>query len=146
MKHGGKRERAGRKKGSKNLPAFALDCETVEGARKGPTPAERQRALKRAVALAVHDGMAPEKISILLGIPLDRLRALFGHELSHGREIIRLAELQRLDRASDAGSVAASKAVLSAPGATSGPTDTASGKSADKTRTAALFLLNGGKR
>lgn len=128
------------------MPVFALDCEPMEAAGKRSTPAERQRALKRAVALAVHDGMTPEKISVLLGIRVDRLQALFGHELQHGREIIRLAELQRLDRASDAGSVAASKAVLSAPGATAGPVNPAGSKTSGKTMTAALLLLNGGKK
>ena len=110
----------GRPKGSKNKPRLYLTGEEVEVGKK-PTAAQRHQAMKRQVALCVHDGMDEASIAAVLDLTVEKLRALFARELRHGRDLVRAEELMRLDAASADGNVAASKAILSPPGATGKP-------------------------
>lgn len=142
---GGKREGAGRKRGSPNR--YKLQLEVAAKTAGGKlSAADRMRVLKRQVALCVADGMPAEKIAAVMGLPIEKLRAVFAHELEHGREIVRADELLRLDAASEGGKVAASKIILAnagkatAPGETPKPNETDGGK---VTRLA-LRVLNGG--
>jgi hypothetical protein len=106
------------------------------------------RALKRHVVLCIADGMEPDKIAALLGMPIDKLRAVFAHELEHGREIVRAEELRRLDEQSGAGKTAATKTLLDNAGAKGAPPKPQSEEEsrADKIMQGALRLLQGGKK
>ena len=147
MPRGGKRPGSGPKKGTKYRRRFQLEVEGAKPETK-PTAAERSRQMKRRVALAVHEGFAPEKIASLLGLDLEKLKALFGYELEHGHELIRLTELETLAQASETGNVAASKAILSRQ-QHNGEKQSADQKRAktqnSRVNDMALVLLKGGK-
>ncbi len=142
---GGKRQGAGRKRGSSNRPKLQLEVEANTAGEK-LTATDRVRILKRQVALCVADGMTAETIAAVMKLPIEKLRAVFAHELEHGREIVRADELLRLDAASQGGKVAASKAILAnagkatAPGKTPKPNET----DGEKVTRLALRVLNGG--
>jgi hypothetical protein len=118
MSRGGARKGAGRKKGQRNRPKFQLEPD-VPGAEGGIalTPAQRTALLRRQIALLVADGMTEAKISAVMAIPVDRLKACFAHELTNGREIVRAEALLQLDAAGASGSVTAAKAILERAGA-----------------------------
>ena len=136
----------GRPKGSKNHPKLHLEIQEMPTGTK-PTPAQRMQALKRQVALCVADGMSEDSIAAVMEMAVDKLKAVFGHELAHGREIVRADELRRLDAASAAGSVPASKALLAAANGSPETEDipTASKNTNDKVTRLALRVMNGGK-
>ncbi len=145
MAHGGKRKGAGRPKGSKNKPRLQLQ---VEGgsATSGKSPAQRMREIRQRVALLVSDGMPVAKISAVMGYPEQKLRALFDHELAHGKEIVRAQMLASLAEAGESGNVAAAKALL----ANADPEGTQNPDGPEKTareglHQAALKILEGGK-
>ncbi len=148
MPRGGKRENAGRKPGSRTRPKFALTAAApADTAAAKPTPAQKMAIMRRQVALCIADGMNADKIAAIMGLPLAKLRAVFAHELEHGREIIRAEELLRLDSASADGKVSASRIILETAGG-----DRPSGTKADednsenaKITRMALKVLNGGK-
>jgi hypothetical protein len=56
--------------------------------------------------------MAPDKIAAALGVPLDRLRADFAHELEHGAAIVRARQLAALGAAAGTGNASAARALL----------------------------------
>jgi len=123
MPRGGKRKGAGRPVGSRSRPRLQLKAVEQTDERK-PTAAQRMAKLRRSVALLVADGMAPEKIAAVLGFDLEKLKAVFAHELEHGREIVRAEVLLRFDAAGDGGSVPANRSLESisaAPGAPAAP-------------------------
>jgi hypothetical protein len=134
----------GRPKGSKNNPKLRLDAQAIVPGKR-LTPAQRMQALKRQVALYVADGMAEPSIAAIMEIPLDKLKAVFGRELLHGREIVRANQLLNLDEASAAGSVPASKALLAAANGDPDPS-TQKKKGPSGLNEAALRIINGGKR
>ncbi len=143
--HGGRRDGAGRKRGSLNKPKLQL-ASGADATQKAPTAAQRTRALKRQVALCVADGMDEISIGAVLGLDVAKLRVLFAHELAHGSAIVRAEMLARLAEAGDAGNVAAQKALL----AVVEPVDGAGGdvkpsNAPDRVVESALRLLQGGK-
>lgn len=109
-KRGGKRTGAGRKTGSKNRPRFQLAI-ADEVAPKKPTPAARMIEQRRQVALLVADDMDEAVIAAVMVLTVDRLKAIFGHELRHGHAIVRAEVLARLNAAGAGGSVSADRAL-----------------------------------
>ena len=145
MQHGGKRTGAGRPKGSKNKPALQLQVEEVQRP-VGKSQAQRMRALKQQVALLVSDGMPPGEIAAVLGFSEEKLKAVFQHELTHGKQIIRAQALAQLAAAGEGGNVAASKAILANADGDAPKTNEKSGDpDRDRRNAAALTILNGGK-
>ena len=98
------------------------------------------------VAVGVHGGLPPEKIAVLVGLDIDRLRALFSHELAHGHDIVKFATLQQLARATEDGSVTGAKALLAASSESPAPEDPERKDTRGKTNAVMLELLTGGKR
>ncbi len=142
---GGKRNGAGRPKGSRNKPRLQLEVEDPPKV-PGRSQSQRMRELKQMVALLVSDGMAPSAIAAVMGFSEEKLRAVFAHELRHGKQIVRAQALAQLAAAGDGGNVAAAKALLAnADG--EGPSLGGSGDVTDRDRRnkAALTILNGGK-
>jgi hypothetical protein len=140
--HGGAREGAGRKPGRKNRPKLQLEVVTESHGEK-LTPRQRQALLRRQVALMRADSMSDDAIAAVIAIPVDQLRAVFGRELAHGREIIRSEVLARLDQQSESGNVSAGKALLAAA---DGEPTTAHGEHApDSVAARALRIIDGGK-
>jgi hypothetical protein len=147
MTHGGRRSGAGRKSGSRNRPQFQLEAADDSPEAK-PTPAQRHKLLARQVCLCVADNMPVDKIAVVMGMPVDRLQALFPRELAHGREICRAEELMRLDQQAADGKVAASKIIMDvATESASGGGGSQAGRGAAKqsANDRMLKLLEGGK-
>jgi hypothetical protein len=141
---GGKRPGAGRPRGAKTRERLTLAQQPVAATKK-VSQRERHLELKRSICLAVSEGWSDEKISAVLKIPVDRLRAAFGHELAHGKEIIRLEQLRELDLQGQAGKVSALKTVLdNAVGERTKPVRQ-SDETEDRIIAGALKLLKGGK-
>ncbi len=142
---GGKRQGAGRKRGSTNRRKLQLEVESNTASGK-LTAADRMRVMRRQIALCVADGMTAEKIAAVMGLPNEKLRAVFAHELEHGREIVRADELLRLDAASEGGKVAASKIILANAGKATAPGETPKPNETDgeKVTRLAFRVLNGG--
>jgi hypothetical protein len=136
-----------RPKGSKNKPKLRLTAEVSEQTKK-PTGAQRMQAMKRQVVLMVADQMSPETIAAVMEMALDKLTALFGHELKHGRAIVRAEELMRLDSASAEGKVSASKIILQTAAADrpAAPNTAIDKNDNAKITRMALSVLNGGKK
>lgn len=140
----------GRPKGSKNKKKFSLTPEG-EAQTENLTPMQRHRLMQRQVALCVADEMDEGVIAEVLGISIDRLKALYPRELRYGREIIRADELMRLDAASAGGSVPASKAILvtssgqrTAPKKT--PADERTRNGSQNVTNLAIKLMQGGRK
>lgn len=148
MPRGGARPGCGRKRGGRNDPSFELiGEENAERARK-MTRADRHQLLKRKVALCVADGMLPAKIAAVMCIKLERLEALYAHELEHGREIIRAEQLLCADLQSAAGKTAGTKLLLESSnraGGTPSPKDHAKAEQ-ESIVAGALKLISGGKK
>lgn len=134
----------GRPKGSKNKPKFPQSGDLAAEPAK-LTRAQLHHQQKRQVALMTHDGMSPEKIAAVMDIDLDKLKETYGRELQHGREIIRAAELMRLETASAEGKVAASKLLLAPPGAGDAASSSEADTGHDDLVKRALTLVCGGK-
>lgn len=121
-----------------------VDAESGEGRRQ--TQAQRHRELKRLVALCVADDMPRETIAAVVGIDLAKLEVCFGHELAHGKAIIRAEELMRLDAQSGDGKTAATKALLeNADTSPSAGGQKNGGTQREKIAQGALRILNGGR-
>jgi hypothetical protein len=118
MPRGGARPGSGPKKGSKYRRRLRLEAESAASGKKS-TAAQRMAELRRRVALGVADGLEPKAIAAVLGYSVEKLRAVFPHELEHGRAIVRLEELTRLDAASSDGKVSASRIIFENAGGSS---------------------------
>lgn len=114
MARGGKREGAGRPRGSRtNRPPLQLNGETVAPS-PAPNPQTRMAALRWEVCRLVSDGMTVEEIaSAIPGMSVERLERVFPKELANGRALYRREILRRLDEQSAAGNVTATRALES---------------------------------
>lgn len=102
MARGGRREGAGRPKGSRN-----------RGPKPTKPPAPRHDDERRqAVALCSAAGMPRQAIAAACGISEVELIADFAHELEHGADIVRAQQLVALSTAAAGGNAAAAKALL----------------------------------
>ena len=131
MARGGKREGAGRPKGS--------------GKKQAPPVAAADDEMRGKVALCAADGMDPTAIAIALGISETALRASYAREIDYGRIIIRAEQLAALSAAARDGNAAAAKALLGI--ATKSETVApARGGGGDDLAGRALRILQGGKK
>ncbi len=134
----------GRPKGSRNRRKFLLTATNVEETKK-PTAAQRMQILQRRVVLLIADGMSAEKIAAVMGIPVDRLKQVFAHQLEHGKAILRSEELERLDRQSAEGKTAATKFMLINASGPERPTTKPDANDHDNVTRLALRIIAGGK-
>lgn len=147
MARGGARSGSGPKKGTKYRKRFQLTAAADASAAK-PTQSQRDALIRRQIILCVADGMTPEKIAAVLGYQIEKLQAVYAHELEHGRAIVRAEELMRLDAASAEGKVAASKILMQTSSTEPPPPGRKpkDGPITDDIAGRALRLLQGGKK